>query len=230
MKQVTKQSIIVIIIIGLWISQVVAAFFMANETSAALTSFWDLFIGAMVYGIFFVLIIFLLLKFQKETLHQFIFKSSRNLKKQLFFGLALGTVIAILALFVIGPIVSKLLPSQPNNTVELSQYFTDLTYLPFWLILVLFKGGFSEELWRTFGLAQFQNKFGNLGLYIALILGSFVFAMGHYYQGIDGVITSGIGGIIYGIVFIKRGSTFELIIAHGFRDVISILLGYMIFY
>jgi len=230
MKQVTKQSIIVTIVIGLWISQVVAALFMANDTSAAITSFWDLFIGAMGYGILFVLVILLLLKFQKEGLKQFIFKSNRSLKKQLIFGLALGTAIAILANFVYGPIVSKFLPSQPNNTVELSQYFTDLTYLPFWLILVIFKGGFSEELWRTFGITQFQKKFGNPGLYVALILGSFVFAMGHYYQGIDGVITSGIGGIIYGIVFIKRGSTFELIIAHGFRDVISILLGYMIFY
>jgi len=230
MKQSTKQSIILIIIIGLWIIQVVAAFYMAEEASAAFTSFWDIFIGSMGYGILFVLIIFLLLKFQKEGLHQFVFRSSRNLKKQLFFGLALGTIIAILALFIIGPIAGQLLPSQPNNTVNFSQYFTDLTYLPFWLILVIFKGGFSEELWRTFGLVQFQRKFGNIGLYIALVLGSFVFAMGHYYQGIDGVITSGIGGIIYGIVFIKRGSTFELIIAHGFRDVISILLGYMIFY
>ena len=148
----------------------------------------------------------------------------------MIFGLLLGIIMTFLALIVVSPIVKQLIPQQSNNEVALSNYFSDLIYLPFWMIIALFKGGFSEELWRTFGLVQFQKKFGNIGLYIALILGSFVFAMGHYYQGIDGVITSGIGGIIYGIVFIKRGSAFELIIAHGFRDVISILLGYMIFY
>jgi len=230
MKQGTKQSLVILLIIILWIGQVEAAFYMANGTGAAITSFYDLFTGAMVLGVFFVLVVFLLLKFQKENLKQFIFKSGRNLKKQLFFGLGLGTVIAILALFVIGPIVSKLIPAQPKNAIDFSQYFTDLNHLPLWLILVIFKGGISEELWRTFGLVQFQKKFGNTGLYIALILGSFVFAMGHYYQGIDSVVTSGIGGVIYGMVFIKRGSSFEVIIAHGFRDVISILLGYMVFY
>ncbi len=230
MKQVTKQSIVVIIIIGLWISQVVAAINFAEESSAILTSFWDIFIVSVGYGLLFVVIVILLLKFQDGSLKQFILSKNRNLKKQLLFGLLLGIIMTFLALIVVSPIVKQLIPQQSNNELALSNYFSDLTYLPFWMILALFKGGFSEELWRTFGLVQFQRKFGNSGLYIALILGSFVFAMGHYYQGIDGVITSGIGGIIYGIVFIKRGSTFELIIAHGFRDVISILLGYMIFY
>jgi len=41
MKQVTKQSITVIIIIGLWISQVVAAINFAEESSVTLTSFCD---------------------------------------------------------------------------------------------------------------------------------------------------------------------------------------------
>jgi hypothetical protein len=35
--------------------------------------------------------------------------------------------------------------------------FADLSLLPLWILAVLFKGAFSEELWRIFALTRFEK-------------------------------------------------------------------------
>ena len=81
------------------------------------------------------------------------------------------------------------------------------------------------ELMRIFVLTQSEKAFGKAGLYGALIFSSIIFGMGHLYQDTGSAISTGISGLILGMIFIRR-SAVEVIATHAFSDVLSILAAF----
>jgi membrane protease YdiL (CAAX protease family) len=108
--------------------------------------------------------------------------------------------------------------------------FLNLYNLPILILLTSFKGGFSEELWRIFVLTRFEKLLGRTGLIFALIAGSIIFGVGHLYQGVNSVITVGIVGFLYSLVYLRKRLALEAIIAHATYDIIAVLLGFIIYY
>ena len=60
---------------------------------------------------------------------------------------------------------------------------------------------------------------------LGLILWSFAFGAGHYLQGLQGAAAAGLFGLLFGIVYLARGSLVAPIVAHGSYDTAA-LLGY----
>ena len=93
------------------------------------------------------------------------------------------------------------------------------------LALVIFSaliaGGIKEELQRAFILTRFRLYLGGAGL--GLVLWSIGFGAGHYVQGVQGVVTAAIYGLIFGIVYLRSGSLIAPIVAHGAYDTIALL-------
>ena len=85
----------------------------------------------------------------------------------------------------------------------------------------LVAGGFKEELQRAFILTRFRMYLGGSGL--GLVLWSICFGMGHYVQGVQGIVTAGLYGFVFGILYLQSGSLIGPIIAHSAYDSLALL-------
>jgi membrane protease YdiL (CAAX protease family) len=56
------------------------------------------------------------------------------------------------------------------------------------------------------------------------MVSSFIFALGHGYEGSAGVVTVGIMGMVFAMVYLWRGSLVAAIVMHFLQDFTGILL------
>jgi membrane protease YdiL (CAAX protease family) len=170
----------------------------------------------------------LLLALSRETYRDVGFHRHR-LFRQLGLGCLLGTGIFILDTFLIGPLAEALLPKTSSAGMDMGVLFGNIAHLPVLLAVVLLKGGFAEELWRTFTLTRFEKCFGKAGLLLALIASSIMFGLGHLYQGLDTAVANAIQGLLYALVYLRKRSAWEVVSAHAVFDLIAIGLGFLIY-
>jgi membrane protease YdiL (CAAX protease family) len=185
-----------------------------------------IFLSALVNIIVIVLIVTLLLRLSGEKYKDIGF-NKQNILKQLKIGFLFGVLIFVFDILVINSVVDMIFPSSAG--VDLSKLFNNIYFYPVWIFIAIFKGGFSEELWRIFGLTRFEKCFGKSGLVFALIVSSVVFGFGHLYQGVGGIIEMFIMGLLYASVYLRKRSAFEAVFAHTTFDIISITLAYIIY-
>lgn len=148
--------------------------------------------------------------------------NSKNLKNQFIMGLLLGLVMFLLFNIGLSSVLNNIFP-QPKDSSGILIFFKDSKNLFTWLIIGIFGGGLVEEVMRIFVLTRFEKRFKQYGLYIALIISSLVFGIGHLYQGVGTAISTGISGLVLGIIYIRRRSAVEVITIHAFSDVLAIL-------
>ena len=168
-----------------------------------------------------LLLLFLVLKAHGETLASLGIHWNQW-RTNVLLGLA-----TVLVLFVLNYIISLIFQFYlPRYYLERNP-LTDLIRTPKDLLLfigtALIAGGFKEEFQRAFILRRFQAYLG--GAQVGLVLWSVVFGFGHYIQGAQGVVTAGLFGMIFGILYLMRGSLVAPIVAHGIYDTLA-LLGY----
>jgi hypothetical protein len=113
-------------------------------------------LDSMIMGVFTVLVVTVLLWLSGEKYRQIGF-DTRNIGRQLGFGVMFGVLIFLLDTFICSPIIEGLLPATSARGIDMSILFADLSLLPLWILAVLFKGAFSEELWRIFALTRFEK-------------------------------------------------------------------------
>jgi len=188
----------------------------------------QVFLHALLFGVSTILIVILLLYLTKEKFKDIGF-IRQNIMKQLRNGFFFGVLIFIADTFVISPLVRLLLPETSAAGVEMSKLFANIYYLPIWIFIALFKGGFSEELWRIFTLTRFEKCWGKFGLFFALTFGSVIFGIGHLYQGVEGLVSTSILGVFYALVYLRKRLALEAVFAHAIFDLIALTLGYLIY-
>ena len=99
--------------------------------------------------------------------------------------------------------------------------------------LILIAGFFEEIVFRGFLVGKLLKVFGesNLGWFASIILASVVFSLFHEYQGIVGVVYSGIGGVLFGYLFkYYQKNLWYTIIIHACFDISSAVLMYFDYY
>jgi len=99
-------------------------------------------------------------------------------------------------------------------------------YLWFLIPVSWGSAAFGEELLaRGFLLHRFERLYG-IGL--AIILQAFLFAAGHFYQGITGMVNIFVVALVMGVVYIRAGRNFwPVIVAHGVIDTVGITALYL---
>jgi membrane protease YdiL (CAAX protease family) len=107
---------------------------------------------------------------------------------------------------------------EDNPLIQLIQTPQQLVLLIF---SALVAGGIKEELQRAFILTRFRLYLGGAGL--GLVLWSIGFGAGHYVQGVQGIITAGLYGLIFGIIYLQSGSLIAPIVAHGAYDSVALI-------
>lgn len=90
----------------------------------------------------------------------------------------------------------------------------------FWVILSVTAGICEETGFRGYVLTKL-NLFTN-NWYLTVALSSLCFGLGHFYQGMGGVILTGTYGFLFCLLFIWRKSLVPGILAHSLQDLTAI--------
>jgi membrane protease YdiL (CAAX protease family) len=84
-------------------------------------------------------------------------------------------------------------------------------------VVAILAGGIREELQRAFLLRRFELHLG--GAVVGIVVLSVAFGLGHIVQGWDAVLTTGVLGAFWAIVYVRRRSAVAPMISHsGFNS------------
>lgn len=105
------------------------------------------------------------------------------------------------------------------NPIRTSPYLLLYAFVYVWI----FAGFYEEIVFRGFIMRRFAQVFNREGKswpwYAAIVLQGAVFGLAHIYQGLYGVLLTGIAGMLFGIVFLLgRKNLWPIILAHGLFD------------
>ncbi len=143
--------------------------------------------------------------------------------KNILFGIALAGFYYIIFYYIIDPILDTLLP--PTNIQTFENVKGDERQLLTWLLISwTIAAIFEELLFRGYLINRLIDLMGNSlpSILIIIFLAGTTFGFVHFYQGIHGIISTGIFGIFQSIIFLlnKRKLLIPIII-HGTFDTIS---------
>lgn len=173
-------------------------------TEALVNPTIQLYLPTIIIESLIFLLIFLVLKREGENLKVV---GWRNLTFQnILIGFAF-LIFANLVLLIITKLFNVTQPAEikyllPRNTTDRI----------FWTLMSLTAGIAEETGFRGYVLTKLNLFFKNW--WATVIISSFFFGIGHFYQGLGGVILTGVYGLLFCLLFIWRKSLYPGIIAH----------------
>jgi membrane protease YdiL (CAAX protease family) len=92
-----------------------------------------------------------------------------------------------------------------------------------WLfaLVVVAAGGVREEVQRAFLLHRFEVWLG--GSVFGVVVTSVAFGAGHLLQGVDAALATGLLGVFWGVVYLRRRSCVAPIVSHAGFDLMQIV-------
>ncbi len=171
------------------------------------------------------LVLFFLLKGQGDGFQSVGWKRDKW-ARQVLIGFGFGIAAFILINILLSPVLNQFFPRE-NQGPGIMAHFTDMSNLPLWILTGILGGGFVEELQRTFVLTRFEKWKGTRIIIIILLIDVVSFGIGHLYQGPAGAISTGISGLIFGLVYLRKRSFIEAFTCHAIYDVIGIVIGHL---
>ncbi|MCK4428225.1 MAG: CPBP family intramembrane metalloprotease [candidate division Zixibacteria bacterium] len=90
----------------------------------------------------------------------------------------------------------------------------------FWVILSITAGVCEETGFRGYVLTKLNLFLNNW--YLTVTISSLCFGLGHFYQGIGGIILTGTYGLLFCLLFIWRKSLIPGIFAHSLQDLTAL--------
>jgi membrane protease YdiL (CAAX protease family) len=135
-------------------------------------------------------------------------------------SLAVGVPVGLALRKVLG----KKRANKPRRTVADVAMLLPLSQAErWWFAAVSLCAGVGEELmFRGFGF-RFLNSFGLAGIGL-VAAGAVAFGLAHSYQGLGGVLLTGIIGLLLGIVYSATGSLIWPMILHALLDLRILLI------
>ncbi len=175
------------------------------------------------------LLIALLLCVRQGSFAEIGFARPQSWPKTLAHGLGLAVVLQTAFVVVIDPLVERL----TGSAVDISMLDPMRGNLVNYLIMLLVGwviGGFLEEmLFRGYLLKRLKIVFGDgpITVAVATLLPAVAFGLAHSYQGPAGMISTGLMGLMLGVIFVWNGYNLWLpILVHGFVDMVGLTLIY----
>ena len=88
-------------------------------------------------------------------------------------------------------------------------------------VVAIFAGGVREEMQRAFLLRRFERHLG--GAHVGVVLLSLGFGLGHIVQGWDAVITTGLLGAFWAVLYLRRRSSVAPLVSHAGFNAVEVL-------
>jgi membrane protease YdiL (CAAX protease family) len=111
--------------------------------------------------------------------------------------------------------------SPPQSSPSLTPTL-DIMDLVLAILLVIVVAIAEETIFRGYLINRLSSVFGSTA--VGLILASVIFSIGHGYEGTAGVVTVGVMGLVFGLVYLWRKSLVASMTMHFLQDFLSIVL------
>jgi membrane protease YdiL (CAAX protease family) len=152
--------------------------------------------------------------------------SALGLKRRNLWGeIALGALLFIPFFYVSGLLDGFLVthglhsPKTPFPSLIPGKGISGIALATLLVVIVAFS---EETIFRGYLMLRFRGVTSSAAW--SVILSSFVFSLGHGYEGSAGVVTVGVMGAIFAIVYLWRGSLIAPMTMHFLQDFISIVV------
>ncbi len=212
-----KQASLYISLAAILCGWLYAALTLPSGRGIAQWTSWHLFRSVLVGALVHWFMLYGLLRFGDEGFES-LGLSQEKWKKSLLPGMLFGVGIFVLVGLLLGPFLRWSLPHV--NQPSLLHWFQGPLAVPLWLFLCAVSGP-TEESARVFILTRLERQWLSKGLMAGLILSSFMFGLNHIYSGPIGALSSGMNGLLFGLVYLRRRSCWEAAIAHSTVNLIG---------
>ncbi len=142
-------------------------------------------------------------------------------------GVAAGIALQFLSLYAIEPLLARWTGSLPDVSL-FSAYRGSWRFLVLSLAVSWTVAAIGEEFtYRGYLMRRAAQVLGDsrTAWLVALVIISALFGAGHLYQGLSGVISTGLTGLILGALYLACGRNLWVpIMAHGANDTVGFLL------
>lgn len=172
-----------------------------------------------------IIIILLFLWARGDPLSQIGFTLPKNWLITIFTALGLGLIIQLLSVMLIEPFTEKITNSKHDHSVIDAVKGNWKVFLQWMFMVWILVAVIEEGIYRGYLMTELKNLLGlgTVALIFNLLYSSIVFGLSHAYQGPSGMLSTGIVGVILGVIFILSDFNLWLVIfTHGFIDTIGI--------
>jgi len=153
-----------------------------------------------------------------------------HIGKQLLVGLGAGLVILVADMILASTLTMLFPQGHAEGSGGLEGLFKNPWNLPVLLLSGVVGGGGVEELTRVFILTRFRNTWGRAGLIVGMLVEATVFGLGHLYQGWIGAVSGAFTGLLFALVWLRKGRIVEAMTAHACEDVVGLSIGFVMGY
>jgi membrane protease YdiL (CAAX protease family) len=129
------------------------------------------------------------------------------------------------------PLLARLTSGELPDVSLFATLVGNPVELLFWLAISWTLAAFMEEMvfrgWLTARVAELTAP-STASWAIAIVATSVMFGVAHLYQGLSGVLATGISGLLFGVAYLASGrNLWCAIIAHGLTDTIGFVMIYL---
>jgi len=147
-------------------------------------------------------------------------------RRTVLIALGAAAVRLILGAVVIDPLTARFWPAAvaPSGAEAITG---NVAVALRWLVIVWTFAAFGEEIsYRGYLLTRAADvgARSRIAYWIAVLLVSVLFGIGHYYKGPAGMVDTGVAGLVLGITYMLSGrNLWACILAHGFIDTFGVI-------
>ena len=151
----------------------------------------------------------------------------KSWKRTIALGVGLGFVLQIAATFGLEPILQFFTGEEPDLS-RFDAFKGNVGQLALYLTITWTTAGVGEEIiwrgWAMTGIAKLLGE-GKAAWVVGLLVTSILFGFLHLYQGPAGMLSTGLVGLSFGIVFLATGRNLWIpILCHGIMNSISFVM------
>jgi membrane protease YdiL (CAAX protease family) len=146
---------------------------------------------------------------------------SRSIGREALVGVLLVPAVFVMVVILLNVLrlVAPWLHNVPTNPLE--QLAATPGQATLFAVVAILAGGVREELQRAFLLQRFVRHLG--GPVVGVIVLSVAFGIGHIVQGWDAVITTGLLGAFWAVLYLRRGSSIAPLVSHAGFNALEVL-------
>lgn len=192
--------------------------------------------GANIFGFipvsetpFIVILVWISLRLRGLNWSSIGFTKPESWLKTILISLTIAFGLQLLSSFVTEPLMTKI-TGNPTDLSDFESIKGNLPVFAIYLVLIWTLAAFGEEIsYRGFILNRMVELGNNTK--VAWIVGipahAVLFGLGHFYQGLTGIVDTGMTALILGTAYwISRKNLWICIFAHGFSDTIGLIIIY----
>jgi uncharacterized protein len=146
-------------------------------------------------------------------------------------GLLVGIAYQFMGLYIVEPMLARATSGELPDVSVFRPIVGDEIRLAFWLVLVWTLAAFMEELvfrgWLMTRVAEIGSCSRGAWI-VAAVVSSALFGAVHLYQGVSGVVATGLTGLVLAGLYLATGrNLWASILAHGFMDTAGFVMIYL---